>query len=84
MLDICTTMLALASHTPQRVLVLVAVQNSWETCTTDISKAFLQGVTYKERADKPVTHCGKSILSSQRKLLLVCGNSLARASLPSQ
>ena len=35
----------------QRVLVSVAVQNAWDICTTDITKAFLQGVTYKELAE---------------------------------
>ncbi|MFM7985663.1 MAG: hypothetical protein ACKPKO_40760, partial [Candidatus Fonsibacter sp.] len=34
----------------QRVLVSTAVQNSWDISTTDISKACLQGVTYKELA----------------------------------
>ena len=35
----------------QRILVSVAAQNQWDICTTDISKAFLQGVTYKELAE---------------------------------
>ncbi|MFM7989942.1 MAG: hypothetical protein ACKPKO_62575, partial [Candidatus Fonsibacter sp.] len=29
----------------------MAVHNAWDICTTDISKAFLQCVTYKELAD---------------------------------
>ncbi|MFM7977795.1 MAG: hypothetical protein ACKPKO_00635, partial [Candidatus Fonsibacter sp.] len=29
----------------------MVVQNTWDICTTDISKAFLQGVTYKELAE---------------------------------
>ena len=35
----------------QRILVSEAVRNGWGICTTDISKAFLQGVTYKELAE---------------------------------
>ena len=38
----------------QRVLVSVAVQNTWDICPTDISTAFLQGVTYKELAEATV------------------------------
>jgi hypothetical protein len=29
----------------------VAAQNQWDICTTDVSKTFLQGVTYKELAE---------------------------------
>ena len=35
----------------QRVLVSVAAQHQWDICTTDISNAFLQGVTYTELAE---------------------------------
>ena len=35
----------------QRVLVSEAVRRGWGICTTDISKAFLQGVSYKELAE---------------------------------
>ena len=35
----------------QRMLVSEAVKKGWDICTTDISKAFLQGVTYKELAE---------------------------------
>ena len=35
----------------QRDLASVAVQNQRDICTTDISKAFLHGVTYKELAE---------------------------------
>ena len=31
----------------QRIAVSVAVQHGWDICTADLSKAFLQGVTYK-------------------------------------
>ena len=34
----------------QRLLASEAVQRGWEMCTTDINKAFLQGVTYEELA----------------------------------
>ena len=39
-----------AQRFSQRLLCSVAVQNKWPICTTDISKAFLQGVTYEELA----------------------------------
>ena len=45
------TMLVQASDTVSEVLFLVAAKNQWDICTTDISKAFLQGVTYKELAE---------------------------------
>eukprot|EP00969_Alexandrium_andersonii_P264821 11704978-Alexandrium_andersonii.AAC.1 len=32
----------------QRLLVSEAARHSWGICTTDISKAFLQRLTYKE------------------------------------
>ena len=35
----------------QRILVSEAVIRKWDIATTDISKAFLQGVTYKELSD---------------------------------
>ena len=35
----------------QRVLVSEAVRRGWDICTTDINKAFLQGVSYKELAE---------------------------------
>ena len=37
-----------SSRCSQKVLVSEAVRNGWPICTTDISKAFLQGVTYEE------------------------------------
>ena len=35
----------------QRWLVSEAVCQGWDICTTDISKAFLQGVTYEELSE---------------------------------
>ncbi len=35
----------------QRILVSEAVRQGWDICTADISKAFLQGVTYQELAE---------------------------------
>ena len=40
-----------ASRFTQRILVSEAVVRKWDLCTTDISKAFLQGVTYEELAE---------------------------------
>ena len=40
-----------ASRFTQRILVSEAVVRRWDFCTTDISKAFLQGVTYEELAE---------------------------------
>ena len=40
-----------ASRFTQRILVSEAVIRKWDLCTTDISKAFLQGVTYEELAE---------------------------------
>ena len=39
-----------ATRWTQRVLASESVIRKWDMCTTDISKAFLQGVTYKELA----------------------------------
>ena len=39
-----------ASRFAQRVIVSETVEHDWELCTTDINKAFLQGVDYKELA----------------------------------
>ena len=39
-----------AARSTQRVLVSEAVLRKWDLVTTDISKAFLQGVTYEELA----------------------------------
>jgi hypothetical protein len=39
-----------SSKCSQKILVSEAVRRGWDICTTDISKAFLQGVTYKELA----------------------------------
>ena len=39
-----------SARSSQKILVSEAVRNGWDVCTTDISKAFLQGVTYKELA----------------------------------
>ena len=35
----------------QRILASEIVYHGWDLCTTDITKAFLQGVTYKEFAE---------------------------------
>jgi len=40
-----------SSKCSQKILVSEAVRRGWDICTTDISKAFLQGVTYKELAE---------------------------------
>ena len=40
-----------SSRYSQRLLVSEAVMRGWDLATTDISKAFLQGVTYKELAE---------------------------------
>ena len=40
-----------SSRLSQRILVSVAVVNHWPILTADISKAFLQGVTYEELAE---------------------------------
>ena len=40
-----------ASRFTQRILVSEAVIRKWDLCTTDISKDFLQGVTYEEFAE---------------------------------
>jgi len=40
-----------ASRYTQRILVSEAVLRKWHLATTDISKAFLQGVTYEELAE---------------------------------
>ena len=40
-----------ASKHSQRILCSEAVQRQWDLASTDISKAFLQGVTYKELAE---------------------------------
>ena len=40
-----------SSRLSQKVLVSEAAARGWDICTTDISKAFLQGVTYKELAE---------------------------------
>ena len=37
----------------QRVLVSVAVQNTWGICATDISKVFLKGVACKDLVEAP-------------------------------
>merc|ERR1712051_304790 len=37
-----------SSRCAQKLLVSEAVRNGWPICTLDISKAFLQGVTYEE------------------------------------
>jgi hypothetical protein len=39
-----------SSRSSQKVLVSEAVLRGWDICTADISKAFLQGVTYEELA----------------------------------
>ena len=39
-----------SARSSQKVLVSEAVRRRWDTATTDISKAFLQGVTYEELA----------------------------------
>ncbi len=39
-----------SARSSQKVLVSEAVRRGWDICTTDIAKAFLQGVTYKELA----------------------------------
>ena len=39
-----------SSRSAQKILVSEAVKNGWPICTLDISKAFLQGVTYEELA----------------------------------
>ncbi len=39
-----------SSKLSQKLLVSEAVIRDWDICTTDISKAFMQGVTYKELA----------------------------------
>ena len=38
------------SRSAQKMLVSEAVRQGWPICTLDISKAFLQGVTYEELA----------------------------------
>ena len=40
-----------SSKISQKLLVSEAVYQKWDICTTDISKAFLQGVTYEELAE---------------------------------
>merc|ERR1712012_830905 len=40
-----------SSKLSQKVLVSEAVIRQWHLCTTDVSKAFLQGVTYRELAE---------------------------------
>ena len=40
-----------SSRHSQRVVCSEAVLRKWDMATTDISKAFLQGVTYKELAE---------------------------------
>ena len=39
-----------SARSSQKVLVSEAVRRGWDIGTTDISKAFLQGVTYEELA----------------------------------
>ncbi len=40
-----------SSRAGQKILVSEAVRRHWPICTADISKAFLQGMTYKEMAE---------------------------------
>ena len=40
-----------STRSSQKLIVSEAVRNRWPICTADISKAFLQGVTYKELAE---------------------------------
>ena len=40
-----------SSRCSQKLIVSEAVKNGWDICTADISKAFLQGVTYEELAE---------------------------------
>ena len=40
-----------SSKLSQKLLVSEAATRGWDICTTDISKAFLQGVTYKQLAE---------------------------------
>ena len=40
-----------SSKISQKLLAPQAVYRRWDICTTDISKAFLQGFTYKELAE---------------------------------
>ena len=40
-----------SSRWAQKVLVSEAVRNGWPICTVDVSKAFLQGVTYEELSE---------------------------------
>ena len=40
-----------SSRSSQKVVVSEAIARSWEILSADISKAFLQGVTYKEFAE---------------------------------
>ena len=40
-----------SKRSSKRVVVSTAVQYQWKICTTDISKALVQGVTYKELAE---------------------------------
>ena len=40
-----------SSRTSQKLIVSEAVKWGWDICTADISKAFLQGVTYQELAE---------------------------------
>ena len=44
------TYAATSARPSQRMVCSVAAQMSWTLCTADISKAFLQGVTYDELA----------------------------------
>ena len=40
-----------SSRCSQKLLVSEAARRGWPICTTDISKAFLQGVTYEELSE---------------------------------
>ena len=40
-----------STRSSQKILVSEAVRNHWPICTVDISKAFLQGVTYEQLAE---------------------------------
>ena len=50
---------------PQRLVCSEAAHRGWPICTTDISKAFLQGVTYEELSVLLVGLSGKSTFTFQ-------------------
>ena len=50
-----------SSRCSQKLLVSEAVRRKWDLATTDISKAFLQGVTYEDLAKLTGERCAKLI-----------------------